>query len=112
MKPERFEDAPYVQPPDETDVSLRAHFDAIHDSKFEHVDLAWGDDELRGWDGNFRSDGVLMMVCCDRDVGIGEYRRVLKEFLEFRNSRSDRSSRHSVDGSKSRALGQRRRGVD
>ena len=87
MQTEHFEDAPYVHPPDETDVNLRAYFDRLEDSRLDSVDLSWSDDELRRWDGNFRSDGVLMMVCCDRDVEIGEYRRVLKHFLDFRNSR-------------------------
>ena len=87
MQTERFEDAPYVHPPDETDVNLRAYFDRFEDSRLDSVDLNWSDDELRQWDGNFRSDGVLMMVCCDRDVEVGEYRRVLKQFLDFRLSR-------------------------
>ena len=84
MKTERFEDAPYAEPPDETDVNLRAYFESLSESKVDSVDLAWSDDQLRRWDGNFRNDGVLMMVCCDRDVEIEEYRRVLAEFLEFR----------------------------
>lgn len=29
----RFEDAPYARPPDETDVTLRAYFDAMPDEK-------------------------------------------------------------------------------
>ncbi|MCY4594329.1 MAG: hypothetical protein OXC19_05955 [Bryobacterales bacterium] len=87
MQTERFEDAPYAHPPDETDVNLRAYFDRFEDSKLNSVDLRWSDDELRQWDGNFRCDGVLMMVCCDRDVEIAEYRRVLRQFLDFRHSR-------------------------
>lgn len=86
MPATRFEDAPYASPPDETDVNLRAYFDAWSESKAEAVDLGWTDSELRDWDGNFRSDGALMLVCCDRDVEIGEYRRVLGEFLAFRRS--------------------------
>ncbi len=85
-----FEDAPYAAPPDETDVNLRAYFDSISDSKLERVDPHWGDEELRAWDGNFRIDGSLMLVCCDRDVGIDEYRRVLNEFLAFRRSAQQR----------------------
>lgn len=82
-----FEDAPYAAPPDETDVNLRAYFDAISESKLNRLDPEWDDAALREWDGNFRSDGSLMMVCCDREVGIDEYRRVLREFLAFRRSR-------------------------
>lgn len=88
MKAQAFEDAPYATAPDETDVNLRAYFDSLSDAKIRAVDPDWSDDELRQWDGNFRSDGALMMVCCDRDVAIDEYRRVLKEFLAFRESRS------------------------
>jgi hypothetical protein len=83
-----FEDAPYREAPDETDVNLRAYFDSLSDDRVDQVDLDWSDSELREWDGNFRSDGSLMMVCCDRDVGIAEYRRVLAAFLRFRSSRS------------------------
>ena len=86
MRMKRFEDMPYARPPDETDVNLRAYFDAMDVTKLGTVDINWSDEELRRWDGNFRSDGVLMMVCCDRDVEIGEYRRVLGEFLEFKRA--------------------------
>ena len=85
-----FEDAPYAAPPDETDVNLRAYFDSISESKLGRVDPNWGDEKLRAWDGNFRIDGSLMMVCCDRDVGIDEYRKVLNEFLAFRRSAKQR----------------------
>ncbi len=82
----RFEDAPYAHPPDETDVNLRAYFDAWEDERIATVDLSWDDERLRDWDGNFRDDGRLMMVCCDRDVDIQEYRTVLEEFLSFQQS--------------------------
>jgi hypothetical protein len=36
------------------------------------------------WDGNFRSDGALMLVCCERDVEIDEYRAVLEEHIRRR----------------------------
>ena len=88
MNEQYFEDAPYAEDPDETDVNLRAYFDSLSDEKVDRVDLNWSDSDLREWDGNFRSDGSLMMVCCDRDVGIAEYRRVLAAFLKFRNSRT------------------------
>lgn len=86
MRSKRFEDAPYADPPDETDVNLRAYFDAMDETKLRNVDLEWSDERLRRWDGNFRNDGALMMVCCDRDVSIEEYRRVLGEFLQFKNA--------------------------
>ena len=79
-----FEDAPYDGPHDETDAALRAHFDRMADEKAAEYDPAWTDDELMAWDGEFRSDGCLMLVCCDRDVEAAEYRRVLEEYLRFR----------------------------
>ncbi len=86
MQTAKFEEAPYSDAPDETDVNLRAYFDFLSEDKLRTVDLTWTDEELRAWDGNFRSDGALMMVCCDRNVEIDEYREVLAEFLEFRKS--------------------------
>lgn len=86
MRTADFEEAPYPHAPDETDVNLRAYFDSLSEDKLRTVDLTWTDEQLRAWDGNFRSDGALMMVCCDRDVEIEEYREVLTEFLKFRKS--------------------------
>ena len=83
MSKARFEDAPYRRPPDETDVNLRAYFDSLSDEKLARVNLAWNDEQLREWDGNFRDDGLLMLVCCDRDVDIQEFREVLSDFVEF-----------------------------
>lgn len=80
----RFEDAPYARPPDETDVNLRAYFDALPDEKLAEYSESWSDEQVASWDGNFRSDGVLMMVCCDRGVDLPEYRAVLGECLRFR----------------------------
>ncbi len=84
MKRPRFEDAPYARPPDETDVNLRAYFDSMPDEKLAEYSVQWSDEQIAAWDGNFRSDGVLMMVCCDRDVDFAEYRAVLGECLKFR----------------------------
>ena len=47
-------------------------------------DPTWTDEQLMDWDGNFRSDGALMLVCCERDVDVEEYRRVLEEHLRLR----------------------------
>jgi hypothetical protein len=79
-----FEQAPYAEPPDETTVSLRAYFDRMEDEKLRAYSPQWSDQQLINWDGNFRSDGALMLVCCDRDVGVDEYRQVLEECRRFR----------------------------
>ncbi len=84
MNRPRFEDAPYAHPPDETDVNLRAYCDAMPDEKLAEYCEQWSDEQVAAWDGNFRSDGVLMMVCCDREVGFAEYRAALGECLRFR----------------------------
>ena len=63
---------PLDETPDETDISLR---------EFEPD---WSDEQLIEWDGNFRSDGALMLVCCERDIEVDEYRQVLEEHLRRR----------------------------
>lgn len=82
-----FEEAPYEEPPDETSVSLRAYFDRMSDTKLRTYSPGFSDQQLIDWDGNFRSDGALMLVCCDRDVRIAEYRRVLEQCRRFRGLR-------------------------
>lgn len=75
---------PLDVPPDETDISLRAYFLRFSDQRLREYDPAWSDEQLVAWDGNFRSDGSLMLVCCERDVEIGEYRTVLEEHIRRR----------------------------
>jgi len=79
-----FENYPPDQPMDETDVSLRAYLSRLPVEKLAEYDPHWSDDRVIEWDGNFRSDGALMLVCCERDVEIDEYRRVLEEHLRGR----------------------------
>jgi hypothetical protein len=78
---ERFPDD---GPLDETDVSLRAYFARLSDDRLAEYDPSWSDERVLEWDGNFRSDGNLMLTCCERDVDITEYRRVLEKHLDFR----------------------------
>lgn len=73
-------------PLDETDVSLRAYFTRIPDEHLQKYASAWSDDQVVEWDGNFRSDGALMLTCCERDVDIVEYRQVLERFIAYRRS--------------------------
>ena len=44
----------------------------------------WTDGQAMEWDGNFRNDGALFLICSERDVEVGEYRRVLQECLNYR----------------------------
>lgn len=80
-----FEQEPYDGPPDETSVNLRAYFDRMPDEKMLQYSPVWTDAQVIEWDGNFRDDGVLFLVCCERDVEIQEYRKVLEACLRYRN---------------------------
>jgi len=72
-------------PHDETDINLRAYLSRISDERLREFDPAWSDEQVMEWDGNFRSDGALMLVCCERDIEIGEFRSVLEEHLRRRD---------------------------
>lgn len=74
-------------PLDETDISLRAYFARMPDERIAEYDPKWTDDEIIIWDGNFRDDGVLMLICCERDVDIEEYRDVLVKHISYRAKR-------------------------
>src|SRR3954466_7232294 len=87
MNPEpkaNYERLPNDGPLDETDVSLRAYLARLSDEHLAEYDAAWPDERVMEWDGNFRSDGGLMLVCCERDVDVVEFRRVLEEHLRCR----------------------------
>ena len=82
-----FETLAGATPPDETDISLRAYVSRLPDDHLASYDPSWTDDQVMEWDGNFRSDGGLMLVCCERDVDVHEFRQVLEEYLRFRRLR-------------------------
>lgn len=79
-----FEQEPFDESPDETSINLRAYFDRMADDKMRQYSPAWSDDRVIEWDGNFRDDGNLMLVCCERDVDVNEYRRVIEECIRYR----------------------------
>lgn len=76
---------PLDEIPDETDINFRAYLSRISNDKLREYDPSWSDDEVIQWDGNFRCDGALMLVCCERDIEIEEYRRVLEEHIRRRS---------------------------
>ena len=80
-----FEQDPTDEPMDETSVNLRAYFDRMDDEKMRQYSPDWSDERVIEWDGNFTSEGNLMLLCCERDVEIDEYRKVLAECLIYRN---------------------------
>ena len=79
-----YERLPEGQAMDETDISLRAYLAGLDDSRLSQYDPSWSDEQVIAWDGNFRDDGALMLVCCERDVEIDEFREVLVEHMQFR----------------------------
>lgn len=79
-----FERLPASLPMDETDVSLRAYLSRLSNEHLGQYWPEWCDEQVVEWDGNFRSDGCLMLVCCERDVEVAEFRHVLEEHLVLR----------------------------
>ena len=75
------------EPGDETSINLRAYFDRMPDEKMRRYDPAWSDEQLMAWDGNFKDDGTLLLICSEREVDAAEYRRVLEQCIEYRRSR-------------------------
>lgn len=75
---------PLDHAPDETDISLRAYFSRMSDDRLREYRREWTDEQTIEWDGNFRADGALMLVCCERDIDISEYRQVIQEHIQRR----------------------------
>ncbi len=82
-----YEHLPADEPTDETDLSLRAYLARLSDEHLSEYDPQWSDEQVIAWDGNFRSDGALMLVCCERDVEVDEFRRALEQHLVHRGLR-------------------------
>jgi hypothetical protein len=81
-----FEQEPFVdERPDETSINLRAYIDRIPDAKILEYQRSWTDDEVTEWCGDFRDDGALMIACCERDVDVKEFRRVLEQAIAYRD---------------------------
>ncbi len=85
-----FEQSPSDEPMDETGINLRAYFDRMPDEKMQQYDSTWSDESVIEWDDNFRDDGCLMLLCCERDVDVIEYRKVLEECLRYREGNRPR----------------------
>lgn len=84
-----YEHPPGSGPMDETDVSLRAYLAGRSDDHLSRYDPNWTDEQVVEWDGNFRNDGSLMLVCCERDVDVTEFREVLQDHLRLRGLTRD-----------------------
>ena len=84
-----YERLPPDQPMDETDINLRAHLSRFPSEKLREYDPSWSDQKLMEWDGNFREDCNLMLVCSERDVPVEEYREVLEQHIAYRRQYGD-----------------------
>ena len=80
-----FEQDPPDERMDETSFNLRAYFDRRADDKLRQYSRAWNDEQLMEWDGNFKSDGELLLPCSERDVDVTEYRRVIEQCIRYRD---------------------------
>ena len=81
-----FEQEPWInERPDETSINLRAYIDRIPDEKIREYQPSWSDDQVEGWCGDFRDDGALFITCCERDVDVSEFRRVLEQAIAYRD---------------------------
>jgi hypothetical protein len=87
-----YEHLPGDGPLDETEVSLRAYLARLSNEHLALYDPSWTDEQVQAWDGNFRSDGALMLVCCERDIDIVDFRTALEQHLDYRRLRGGRAS--------------------
>lgn len=81
-----FEDYPPDMPKDETDIAVRAYVGRFSDEKLAEFNMDWTEEEVMEWDENFRNDGGLMLVCCERDVEVDEYKDVIRQCREYRKT--------------------------
>jgi hypothetical protein len=84
-----FEQEPSDTPLDETDINLRAYFDRMPDEKMRQYSPDWTDEQVMEWEENFRDDGNLMLLCCERDVDVKEYREVIEQCIQYRKKSSE-----------------------
>jgi hypothetical protein len=86
-----FEQDPTDERMDETGYNLRAYFDRMPEEKLRQYSHSWSDQQLVQWDGNFKSDGDLLLPCSERDVDVAEYRRVIEQCISYRDRVRSRS---------------------
>ena len=81
-----FEQEPFVNEyPDETSYNLRAYLDRMPDEKMRQFSPSWTDEQVIAWCEDFKDDGTLMLACCERDVDVAEFRRVLTQAIAYRD---------------------------
>lgn len=80
-----YEQEPRPDTGDETSVNLRAYLDRMPDEKVRQYRPEWSDEETVNWCGDFRDDGMLFLICTERDVEVDEFRRELELSIAYRN---------------------------
>lgn len=81
-----FEGEPPFEPRTEAGINLCAYFDAMPDEKLKTYDPSMSDDDLMRWDGNFKSDGDMLLPCTEsEEVDVAMYRRYIAENIRYRN---------------------------
>jgi hypothetical protein len=70
----------------ETGINLCAYFDAMPDDKLRTWRSDFSDGALMTWDGNFTSEGNLLLPCCEsEDVDPAMYRAYIEACIRYRD---------------------------
>lgn len=81
-----FELEPPFEEMSEAGINLCAYFDAMPDSKLGTWNPEFSDAELMDWDGEFTSDGTLLLPCCEsEEVEPAMYRRFIAACITYRD---------------------------
>ena len=86
-----FEGEPPFEPRTEAGINLCAYLDAMLDAKLRTFDPAMSDEDLMRWDGNFKSDGDMLLPCTEsEEVDVAMYRRYIAACIRYRERVRDR----------------------
>ncbi len=81
-----FEGEPPFEEMSETGINLCSYFDAMSDAMLQTYDPAFTDEQLMEWDGNFTSEGHLLLPCCEsEEVDPAMYRRYIERCIQYRD---------------------------
>ncbi len=81
-----FESEPPFEPRTEAGINLCAYFDGMPDAKLKTFDPTMSDEALMAWDGNFKSDGDMLLPCTEsEEVDVEMYRRYIAQCIRYRD---------------------------
>lgn len=81
-----FEGEPAFEARTEAGINLCAYFDGMPDAKLRAFDPSMSDDALMRWDGNFKSDGDMLLPCTEsEEVDVEMYRRYIAQCILYRD---------------------------